>query len=292
MEVSETTAAPGASLTYTVTVQNSSIFTTTHPVVSVDYPQDLVTVTQPGGGGDNGDTLTWTLPDHLPGAQQVVNFTLQVNNAMPSTANDVAVPAQISSQMAPLVAVQVNTFVPAAPLLTGATLNVNRAWLPPGMPVASVVDLLNTGTAPTSGTLVTITLPSELGTPTALSATTSTPVYDPLSHRVTWIGNAPAGRTTISVTNLISPTITSCGQFAIHGEVTDGVSAATQLSAMVNLAVPDMDCTGAVDIGDIQQVAARWPLPASDPGYHPRYDLNADDVIDILDLVAAANAWQ
>ena len=291
MEVSETTATPGATLQYTVTVENSSIFTTTHPVVQVDYPQDLASVTQANGGTNNGDTLTWTLPDLLPGAQRVVNFTLQASTAMPSTANDLTVPAQVSSQMAPSVDLQVNTFIPAAPLLTDFVLDVNRSWLPPGMPITTTIDLMNAGTAPAVSTLVTITLPGEIGEPISMSATTSNPAYDPQNHRVLWFGDAPVGQTTITVGSIISPTLTSCGEFTVYGEVADEVGATTFLSTTVSLVVPDVNCTGNVDIADIQQVAARWPLPIGDPGYHPRYDLNADDVIDVFDIIAVANAW-
>ncbi len=291
MEVSEPTALPGATLQYTVTVDNSSIFTTTHPVVQVDYPQDLATVTNANGGTNNGDTISWTLPDLLPGAQRVVNFTLQANPAMPSTANDLTVPAQVSSPMAPSVALQVNTFIPAAPLLTGFVLNVNRSWLPPGMPITTTFDLMNAGTAPAASTQVTITLPGEIGEPVSMTATTSNPVYDPENHRVLWFGDVPVGQTTVTVGSSISSTLSTCDQFTVYGEVADEVGATTLLSTTVNLVVPDVNCSGVVDIADIQQVAARWPLPIADPGYHPRYDLNADDVIDVLDIIAVANAW-
>ena len=101
MEVSEPTALPGATLQYTVTVENSSIFTTTHPVVQVDYPQDLAVVANANGGTNNGDTLSWTLPDLLPGHHQLVTFALQANSSMPAAVTNLTVPAQVSSQMAP-----------------------------------------------------------------------------------------------------------------------------------------------------------------------------------------------
>jgi hypothetical protein len=52
-----------------------------------------------------------------------------------------------------------------------------------------------------------------------------------------------------------------------------------------------VDCSGSVTVADIQQVSARWGAPAGDPLYHPRYDLNADAVLDVLDITIAAQAW-
>ncbi len=152
MEVSEPAALPGATLQYTVTVDNSSIFTTTHPVVQVDYPQDLATVTNANGGTNNGDTISWTLPDLLPGPQQLVTFTLQANSSMPGTLTNLTVPAQVSSPMAPTKALQVNTVITMAPDLSGSSLAASRAWLPPGASATFTATLVNTGIGPSAST--------------------------------------------------------------------------------------------------------------------------------------------
>ena len=289
MEVSEPTALPGATLQYTVTVNNSSIFTTTHPVVQVDYPQDLAVVANANGGTNNGDTLSWTLPDLLPGHHQLVTFTLQANASMPTAVTNLTVPAQVSSPMAPAAALQVNTVITMGPNLSGSSLAVSRAWLPPGAPATFTATLVNTGFGPSANTRATLTLPTGLDAPSALS---SGLVYDPGTRQVTWTGALAVGQTqTLSFTSLISPALTTCGQLVVAGGVEDEIGVITPLSAGVNLAVPDVTCNGDVDIADIQQVAARWPLPVSNPGYHPRYDLNANDVIDVLDIIADANAW-
>lgn len=289
MEVSETTALPGATLQYTVTVTNSSIFTTTSPVVLVDYPEDMASVVNANGGANNGDTLSWTLPHMLPGASQVVAFALQADPSIPSTA-DLVVPAAISSQMAPTATLGVTTSIQVAPILNSA-MDVTRAWMAPGQPITTTLDLINTGTTPIAGVQVTLTLPGEIAAPTSLSASNSTPVYDPAHHWITWIGNANPGHTLITAGSTILPTISACGQFTVSAEVVNPVGPTTLVSTTVNLAVPDVDCNGDVDIADIQQVAARWLLATGDPGYHPRYDLNADDVIDVLDVIIDANAW-
>ena len=72
----------------------------------------------------------------------------------------------------------------------------------------------------------------------------------------------------------------------------DDLAALTTLSAAVQPVVPDVDCDGDVDIADIQQVTARWGAAQGDPLYDPRYDLNGDNQIDLLDVVVVAETWQ
>ncbi len=289
MAVSESTAIPDATLQYTVTVENSSIFTTTHPVVQVDYPQDLATVTNANGGTNNGDTLSWSLPDLQPGHQQLVTFTLQVNSSMPGALTNLTVTAQVNSPMAPTKALQVNTAITVAPDLSSSSLTANRDWLPPGAQATFTTTLVNTGIGPSANTQLTMTLPTELAAPSGLSPGL---VYDSDTHEITWTGALAVNQTqTLAFTSLISTALVTAGQLVVNADVEDTLGVITPLSVTVNLAVPDVNGTGDVDIADIQQVAARWPLPIGNPGYHPRYDLNADDVIDVLDIIAVANAW-
>jgi hypothetical protein len=289
MEVSDTTAAPGATLHYTVTIANSSIFTTSLPTVQVDYAETLATVTNPGGGTNNGAVLWWNLPNLPPGAQQVLTFTLQANTSMPGPITPLVVPAQISSSMAPAQNLQVTTVIDSTPDLSGSTLAASRAWLPPGASATFTATLANTGFGPSFSTVATLTLPVVLAAPSALSPGL---VYSASTHQVTWAGNLAVNQTeTLAFTSQISPTLTAAGQLTVAGAVDDGIGQITPLSATVSLAVPDVNASGDVDIADIQLVAARWPLSSSDPDYDPRYDLNADDVIDVLDIIAVANVW-
>ncbi|MEA3338210.1 MAG: C25 family cysteine peptidase, partial [Chloroflexota bacterium] len=183
--------------------------------------------------------------------------------------------------------------LPAAPDLSGAMLQTHRNWLPPAQPVTVTMTLSNSGNAPSIGTSVTMTLPTELAAPHWLSATTSSLVYHPDSHELHWSGDlAPAAQEVLAFASIISPTLTSCGQFDIQGTVTDELLVTTQLSATVNLAVPDVTCDGLVDIVDIQQVAGRWGSLTGDGLYEPRYDLDADDQITVMDVIAAAQVWQ
>jgi hypothetical protein len=289
LDVSAAEAPLGATLSYTLTVRNSSVFTTSQPLVVVDYPQDLATVVDGGGAVDNGDTLSWTLSDLPPNSQQVVTFILNASAAPLIEGFDLVVPATVSSQMAPDVALEVQTLILVAPDAVVSSLEANRAWLPPGFPLTATLTLSHTGDLPAPGVLVTLTLPAELGAPTWLS--TSSLLYDSMAHRITWSGDAPAGApTTLAFSSTISPSLATHGDLLIEAAVTyNGVT--TPQTFTVSLVLPDVNASGDVTVADIQQIAARWDSLVGSPNYHPRYDLNADDVIDVLDIILAAEVW-
>jgi len=291
LEVSAAAALPGATLDYTLTIRNSSIFTTTRPSVVVDYPQHLAAVTAAGGGANNGDTLTWSLPDLPPSSQQSVTFTVQVNAAAAPDNFDLAMPATVSSQMAPSVALQALTVILTAPDAVASSLAGSRDWLPPGFPFTGTLSLSHADGLPAPSVQATMTLPAEFSAPTWLAASAGSPVYNPGSHTITWNGDVPAGSpTTLAFRSVISSSLTLSATLPVSATVTYRGSTTSQAIA-VGLAVPDVNGSGAVTVADIQEVAARWVSLAGSGSYHPRYDLNADDAIDVLDIIIAAEAW-
>jgi hypothetical protein len=179
-----------------------------------------------------------------------------------------------------------------APLLAGSTLDASRDWAPPGRPITFTA-ILN-GVAPVSTTTqLTLTLPAELGDPTALSATSSNALYDPVSRQVTWNGVVTTGTTeVVSFSSAFVPDVAACSQATVAGQARDGLAAATALAVTVQAVTPDVDCDGAVDVADVQQVAARWGASLGNPPFDPRYDLDGDDRIGVLDLVIVAGHWQ
>ncbi|MFN2165905.1 MAG: hypothetical protein ACK2U9_06550, partial [Anaerolineae bacterium] len=292
LEVSDTVADPGATLQYTVTVANTSVYTVSHPLIQADYPETLATVADPNGGSDDGDTLTWSTPDLAAGGQQVLTFTLAANTVLPPGANNLTVQAEIGSQLAPTVTLQINTVVEALPDLSASTMEASRAWAPPGVPVTITASLVNTGTAISLATVATLTLPSELGAPTWLTSTSSSLVYNPATHQATWTGDVALGTPEVlAFSSVVSSTLTACGQLAVGGVVADTLGQVTGLAATVNLVVPDVNCSGQVNVVDIQLVAGHWNTTSPDPGYAPQFDLDGNDVIDVLDLIIAGEAW-
>jgi hypothetical protein len=54
----------------------------------------------------------------------------------------------------------------------------------------------------------------------------------------------------------------------------------------------DINCSGLIDVVDVQLVAGAWNSVAWTPGYNPRADLVRDGHIDINDIMAVVNLWQ
>ncbi|MCB0244553.1 MAG: hypothetical protein KDI12_14145, partial [Anaerolineae bacterium] len=55
--------------------------------------------------------------------------------------------------------------------------------------------------------------------------------------------------------------------------------------------VAPADCDGLVDALDIQAVALAWQTVPGQPAYNPRYDVDGDQVITIVDVQMVAAQW-
>jgi len=53
----------------------------------------------------------------------------------------------------------------------------------------------------------------------------------------------------------------------------------------------DFDGSREVDVADIQQVASRWRMTDEDPEWDPRYDLNGDGIITVVDIMLVVAHW-
>lgn len=288
MAVSPVATQPGATLHYTVTLQNTGTFTATDVTVAVDYADAYgqVTASQPAAV-DAGGALMWTLPAVGPGVT-LLTFALQLDPVLPAGVTALHAPAAVRSGGSALADLDAVSLVSAAPDLAASILAVSRAWAPPAYPLTYTVTLSNSGNAPSAGTALTVTLPAGL-----VDIVSPDLVYDGQAHRLTWQGVVPAATpgVTLSFAGAVSPVLGACGQHDVAATVRDELGQETALAASTALAVPDVNCDGAVDIVDIQQVTARWGAAQGDPLYHPRYDLDGDDQIGLLDVVIAAAAW-
>jgi hypothetical protein len=56
-------------------------------------------------------------------------------------------------------------------------------------------------------------------------------------------------------------------------------------------ACPDFDGSQWVDVGDLTMAIGHWQRSAASPGWDPDFDLNADGVVDMVDLMAVARHW-
>ena len=82
VQVSAPQIAPGASLTLTVTLTNSSPFTLTNPRLVAAYPADLTTVINSNGGAVGGGQIAWTLAHLAPGASRSITVELAGTTAV------------------------------------------------------------------------------------------------------------------------------------------------------------------------------------------------------------------
>ena len=55
--------------------------------------------------------------------------------------------------------------------------------------------------------------------------------------------------------------------------------------------VGDFDFNCVVNVSDIQGIATRWRMTNTDPNWNPRYNLNNDGNIDIVDIMLAVTHW-
>ena len=286
--VSQAQAVPGDILQYTVTVQNTGTSPLADVVVKVDYDETRgqVTASSPPAGDANG-ILTWTLPTVAPGAA-VVTFDLQLNPIQPAGTTSIHAPTTVEAYGVPWAELDPVVKISAAPDLVSSSLAASRDWAPPAFPLAYTLTLRNTGNAPSAATWLTVTLPTDL-----VSVTSPNLTYDPPAHRLTWQGPVPVGAPVVLTFNgVVSPARKLCGQLPVAAVLRDELGRATPLAKSVSLAVPDVDCDGGVDVADVQQVAAHWGTAQGNPGYHPRYDLDGDDLIGVLDIVIDATRWQ
>jgi hypothetical protein len=288
MDVSPAQAMPGDTQRYTVTLQNTATFTATDVTVAVDYADahGAVISSTPPAVNANG-VLTWTLAAVPPGTRDLT-FDLQLTPVFPTGVTELHAPTAVRSWGNALADLDAVSQVSAAPDLGPSTLAVSRDWAPPSYPLTYTMTLSNPGNAPSAVAWLTATLPTDL-----VSVTSTSLVYDPPNHRLTWQGAVPVEPpVTLVFRGVISPARTACGLVEVAATLRDELGVVTPLSAAVAMAVPDVDCDGGVDVVDIQQVTAVWGTSQGDPGFDSQYDLDGDGVIGVQDIVIAAAHWQ
>ena len=285
--VKPTQAVPGEVLHYTVTVQNTGASTLSEVVVTMDYAEErghVIVSNPPAVVGDS--VLTWTVPNAAPGATNLT-FDLQLDTVQPAGVTAIHAPTAVQAYGFTWANLDPVSAVSAAPQLGASSLVVSRAWAPPTYPLTYTLTLSNTGNALSAATWLTVTLPTDL-----ISVTSPSLIYDPPAHRLTWQGPVPVRAPVVLTFNgVVSPARKLCGQLPVVAVLRDELSQTTALAKSVDLAVPDVDCDGGVDVADVQHVAAHWGATQGNLGYDPRYDLDGDDAIGVLDLVRVATQW-
>ena len=293
VQVSAPQIAPGASLTLTVTLTNSSPFTLTNPRLVAAYPADLTTVINSNGGAVGGGQIAWTLAHLAPGASRSITVELAGTTAVSPGAYPLVFPVAVGSTMAPTVTLTAASSLLATVDLTPSNFAANRLWAAPGQALTYTVTIANLGNMPSPLAWLTATLPASLSAPLWVTATAPAVSYDVLARQVRWQGAvAPGSPVGIAFSSAISAALTACGFVSVPANLTDFWGHTLALTARVNLAAPDVNCDGRVNILDVQAVARRFAAQAGNPLYDPQFDLDGDDRIGALDVMLVASRWQ
>jgi uncharacterized repeat protein (TIGR01451 family) len=200
LQANRTTAVPGDTVTYTVTLTNVGAGSANN--VQLSNPLPLRTYytygSCSGGCSVSGNTAQWTLASLAAGSSVSYTFTMQVG---PTGLNPgvTVVPDQASAQATSVASVDSNTVnvsISGNPQL-GFTKQVSGPANPaPGQAVTYTLTVTNTGSSAATAVVVTDPIPSGLRYSGTSSASTGTASFDAVNNRMVFaVGDLPAGGT-------------------------------------------------------------------------------------------------
>ena len=78
-----TEALAGSLVAYTVTIRNTGGQDITNAILTDDYPETMMTISDPGGGTDGGGQLRWSLGALRANSTTIVRYRARVNSGVP-----------------------------------------------------------------------------------------------------------------------------------------------------------------------------------------------------------------
>ena len=200
LSADRTVAAPGDTVTYTVTLVNLGTATANNVQLSNPLPlRSYYTYGACSGGCVvGGNTAQWTLPSLPAGGSASYTFTMLVGTSGLNPGVTV-VPDQASALATSLASVDSNTVnvsISGNPQL-GFTKQVSGPATPvPGQTLTYTLTVTNTGSAPATAVVVTDPIPSGLRYGGTSSASVGTASFDAVNNRMVFqVGNLASGAT-------------------------------------------------------------------------------------------------
>ena len=214
-----TSAVPGTSTTYTITVTNNGPSTVTGAVVSDVLPAGTTLVSAPGGTYDaDANTVTFTTGTLAPGSPASFQLTLAIDPALTGTLTNSATVSPPSGVVDPFPGnnsdSDTDTLTPQADL--SILKSDAKTSVVPGTNNTYTITVTNNGPSTVTGALVSDPLPAGA---TFVSATNGA-TYDAGTNTVRFITGtvAPNANTSFDLVLNLSPTLT--GTFTNTATVT------------------------------------------------------------------------
>jgi uncharacterized repeat protein (TIGR01451 family) len=225
----QATAAPGAPVSYTITVSNAGPSVVSQLTLTDTLPGALTSpVFTPASGAYNSGTGAWTGITLFPGGSITMTLSGTINPSATGTLVNSVTVATIAPDTDPNGAN--NSASDTDNLVRSADLTVaktdGQATATPGAPVSYTITVSNAGPSVVSQLTLTDTLPTALLTPVFTPATGA---YDSGTGAWTGITLAPAGSVSMTVAGTVSAAAT--------GNLVNSVTVAT--------IAPDTDPNGA-----------------------------------------------
>lgn len=315
-----TLAAPGATLTYTVTVTNHGPGAATGVVVRDTLSSGTAFVSATGGGMESGGVVSWPAFDLAQGQTAARTVTAQVKNPLPSGLADLTNVARAADDgvqgLDPHpddnVDADVDT-LDAAPDLA-VTVSDGVSDVLPGQRLEYRITVANHGTRDATGVVLRNTLPADV---TFFAASDS---GAEAGRTVTWpaFGLAPGAAVTRTFTARVNtpltPAVVSLADTAVatpgNGDRNPADNTATDTDAVVrkaDLTVPSVDAAGAAtdpqslaisgsvtiglaNAGNLDVTDAFHLVVFEDRDGDSRYTAGADNVLGQQDVAAAVPA--
>ena len=209
----------GGNITYTLTYSNTGNMNATGTLLTDTLPNNTTFVSATGGGTPSGGTVTWNLGTLNAGTTASVNLVVRVVTPLADGTTIANGSASLdSAQTSPVNAPAVTTTVRSSPTL-GLTLTDGPDPVPAGASLTYTIGYSNTGSAASTSTVLTATVPANASFVSATGGGTRS------GSTVTWsLGTLPAG---------------GSGSVQMTVQVTSPLANGTMITA----APPSIDCT-------------------------------------------------